>query len=272
MKLHRRLALVLALSGVLGLLGGLSANDKKTKEPDKKKKADPAKPIVVNDQWIDGDAKDKVYTNSFMKSYTFKMEKDKSYQIELQANNAQAAVRLESDKGNQLASDNDQFGNQGAAIIHRATKTEDYQIIATALNLNTNIKFTLTVKELTGDEGKPIDLKLDKGVVTFNGNLDKSDPRYSGKIHKLFLVKLEANKDYQINMLSKDMDSYLYLLSPEGAVLAQDDDGGGGDPGALNRFDSKIVHRVNKAGEYRIVATSLGGRQTANFILKVQEK
>jgi len=39
---------------------------------------EPPKPVVVNDQWIDGDVKDKMYTNSLMKSYTFKMEKDKS--------------------------------------------------------------------------------------------------------------------------------------------------------------------------------------------------
>ena len=271
MKLQWRSAVVLTLIAALGLLSTLNASDKKAKEPEKKK-AEPAKPVVVNDQWIDGDAKDKIYTGSLMKKYIFKMEKDKSYQIELNSQGSQAVLRLENAAGSQVATDLDRFGNQSAAIVHRATKTEDYEIIATALNFNANGKYRLTVTELTGDEGKPIDLKLDKGAANFSGSIARSDPRYANKIHKLFIVKLEANKNYQINMLSKGMDSYLYLLSPEGAVLAQDDDGGGGDPGAFSGLDSKIVHRVNKAGEYRIVATSLGGTQTGEFILKIQEK
>jgi hypothetical protein len=276
--MKRHLAFVLTLFGILGLLGGLSANDKKPKEEDKKakekekKKSEPMKPVVVDDQWIDGDAKDKMYSNSFMKSYIFKMEKDKTYEIELQSKNGQAALRLESDKGNQLATDAD-FGNQGAVIIHKATKTEDFHIIATSTNFNTNVKFTLTVKELTGDEGKPIELKLDKGSANFSGNIARSDPRYNNqKIHKLFVIKLEEGKNYQIEMRSRAMDSYLYLIGPDGTVLAQDDDGGGRDPGALSGLDSKIVHKTGKAGEYRIVATSLGGRQTGDFIFKISEK
>jgi hypothetical protein len=278
--MKRHLAFVLTLFGILGLLGGLSASDKKPKEEDKKaketdkKKSEPMKPVVVNDQWIDGDARDK-NTGNFMKSYIFKMEKDKSYEIELQSKNGQSAVRLESDKGTQIAADTD-FGNQGAVIIHKATKTEDFQIIASSTNINTNVKFTLTVRELTGGEGKPIELKLDKGSAGFSGKLTRTDPRYNDqnnqKIHKAFVIKLEEGKNYQIEMRSRAMDSYLYLIGPDGTVLAQDDDGGGQDAGALNRFDSKIIHKVGKTGEYRIVATSLGGRQTGDFIFKVSEK
>ena|SRR6516164_4933649 len=266
MKLQWRSTLVLtALAGSLLLQGGLWAGDQKAKEAEKKKR-EAAKPIVVNDQWINADLKDKIYTNSFFKSYTFKMQKDKSYQVDLNANNYRAVLRLENAAGDQLASDVDRFGgNQPATVVYRATKTEDYQIIATALNANGNGKFTLTIKELTGDEGKPIDLKLDKGSGTFSGNLARSDTRYNGKIHKLFLVKLEEGKSYQIDHMSGNFDAYLYLQGPEGKVLAEDDDGGEG-------LNSRIIHRAAKTGEYRIVATSLNGQGTGQFTFTVQEK
>jgi hypothetical protein len=267
MKVILRTLLILAPALACTLHAGLLADDKKAKEPEKKK-AEPAKPVVVEDQWINADLKDKQYINSYFKTYTFKMEKDKSYQIDLASANAYRVVlRLENSAGNQVASDFDQSGrNQPATIIHRSSKTEDYQIIATCLNQNNlNGKFTLTVKELTGDEGKPIELKIDKGVGEYRGNLGRTDPRYNGKIHKLFLVKLEQGKTYQIDHISGAFDAYLYLQSPEGNVLAQDDDGGVG-------LNSRIVYQAAKTGEYRIVATSLGGQGVGQFSFQVTEK
>jgi hypothetical protein len=264
MKREWRLALILAATGCLLLQSQLAAGDQKKQNPEKKK-AEPAKPVVVNDEWINADLKDKVYSNNFCKTYTFKMEKDKSYQIELSANNLRAVLRLENSAGTQVAVDFDRFGNQAAAIVHRASKTEDYQIVATSLNPNAKGKFTLTVKELTGDEGKPIDLKLEKGKGTFTGNLARADLRYNGKIHKLIVVKMEEGKTYQIDHMSRAFDAYLYLLGPDGNMLAQDDDGGEG-------LNSRIIHKAAKTGEYRMVATSLGGQSTGQFTFLVQEK
>lgn len=243
----------------------LNAADKKTKEPDKKK-AEPAKPVIVQGELANTDVKDRVYTQSFCKTFTFKMEKDKAYQFLLATNAFRACIRIEDLTGGQLASDFDRLGrNTGAEVVYRSTKTADHQIVVTAINANAVGKFTLTVKELTGDFGKPIDLKLDKGQGTFTGNIDKTDIRYNGKIHKLFIVKMEAGKTYQIDHVSRNFDAYLYLQGPDGNVLAQDDDGGEG-------LNSRIIHKAAKAGEYRIVATSLGGASTGQFTFTVTEK
>ena len=255
MKMRFPLFVLTALAGGVLAQANLGANDKK--------KTEPAKPFVVNDQWINADLKDKVYTESHRKSIPFKMEKDKSYLVEVVSRN-RACVRLETADGAQLAADI-AGGNQAAAIVHYATKTEDYQIIVTALNPNINGKFTMTIKELTGDEGKPIGIKLDKGLGTYKGRLAKTDPRYNGKVHKLFVVEMEEGKTYQVDHMSKAFDAFLYLQGPDGAVLAEDDDGGVG-------LNSRIVHKAGKAGEYRIVATSLDGRSTGEFTFMVEEK
>jgi hypothetical protein len=254
------------LLAVSFLLGHASAEDKKTGGPEKKKKAPPAPPVIVDGEITNADLKDKLQTQSYVKTYTFKMEKDRSYQFELAGTTFRPYLRLENSAGNQVAIDFDQFGgNQSAVIIHRSAKTEDFTIVCTSIIPNSQGKFKLIVKELTGDEGKPLELKFEKGKATFNGNLAAADPRYMGKIHKMFHVKLEEGKTYQIDHMSGAFDAYLYLIGPDGSVLAQDDDGGVG-------LNSRIVHRAGKTGEYRIVATSLGGRQLGAFNFVVEEK
>jgi serine protease Do len=263
-----RCILTLALLALAGwvLQSNLAAGDKKEKEKEPDKKAEPAKPVVVSDALINADLKDKVNQQSYCKTFTFKMTKGKSYQIDLTSAAFRPFLRLENAAGNQIASDFDRFGNgQGATIVHRPTQTEDVEIVATSLNGNATGKFTITIRELTGKEGAPIELKLEKGTVTHNGSLAKADPRYNGKIHKLFIVKMEEGKTYQIDHMSRNFDAYLYLQGPDGKVLAEDDDGGEG-------LNSRIIHRAGKTGEYRIVATSLAGSQTGAFTFIVTEK
>lgn len=245
------LALALALTEV-------RAGDKKDK--DKKKPDD----IVINSELIKVDLKDKVIANSFCKTYTITMEKDKSYQMELKGTTFRPYLRLENSTGQQVGADFDRFGNQSAVLVHRPVKKEDFQIIVTSLNAGATGKFTLIVKELTGDEGKPIDLKLAKGEVKYQGSLTRTDPKYSGKIHKLFFVQLEKGSTYQIDQSSKALDAYLYLLGPDGNVLAQNDDNG-------ESLDSRIIHKVATSGQYRIVATSLGGTSIGAFTLTVRQ-
>ena len=269
MKLQSRFIIVaIAFVGAMLTLGNLAGGEKKGKDPEKKK--EPAKPVVVDGELLNGDLKDKVQQNSYCKTYTFKMEKDKSYQLELTSTAFQPYLRLLNADGNQVAVDFDQTGQRApATLVHRSAKTEDYEIVCTTINPNTQGKFTLTVKELTGDEGKPIDLKLDKGVGNYKGNLTKTDPKYKGKFHKLIIVPLEKGKTYQLDMTSDlnngGFDSYLFFESPQGNLLAQDDDGGG--------FPSaRIVHQAAESGNYRIICTYFGGGGFGPFNLQVTEK
>ena len=265
MKLQRRYIIV-AIAFVVALLtlGNLAGGEKKAKEPEKKK--EPAKPVVVDGELLNGDLKDKVQQNSLCKTYTFQMEKGKSYQIDLTSTAFRPYLRLLNADGNQVAVDFDQFGNQGpASIIHRSSKTEDYEIVCTTINPNTPGKFTLVVKEMTGDEGKPIELKLEKGTVQYKGMLAKGDPKYMGKFQRSSSSISKRARITRSITWRPQFDAYLYLIGPDGTVLAQDDDGGEG-------LNSRIIHAANKAGEYRIIATSLGGRSFGQFTFQVAER
>lgn len=252
---------MLVLVAAVGLLvqAGSRAEDKK--------KPAPAKGLVVNGELTDSDVKDKVRTESYCKVFTFKMVKDTTYQIDMKSTDLDSYLRLEDPKGKQVAYNDDGGGFPDARIVFKATESGDYRIIATTFGGGKTGKFTLTArdKDAAVPVGKAIDLKNDKGKATYTGSIADDDPLYNGKKHKLFTFAMEAGKTYQIDHVSGAFDAFLYLESPDGKVLARDDDGGEG-------LNSRITYRAEKAGRYRVIATSLSGQRTGDFTLTVQEK
>ena len=102
------------------------------------------------------------------------------------------------------------------------------------------------------------------GMFRTNNRLTAFDKtNRDGKRHKSFAVQMDLNRNYEIDLISDDFDAFLYLVDPNGKVVAVDDDGG-------DDLDSRIVFRPLQPGPYRIEATSLNGRETGNFSLNVK--
>ncbi len=86
---------------------------------------------------------------------------------------------------------------------------------------------------------------------------------------KRYSYRMKAGHTYTVDLISSDksgtkLDTYLRFENPEGKLIAEDDDGGGFP-------HSRIVHKVLKDGDYRIVATSFEADQTSPFTLKIFE-
>jgi hypothetical protein len=90
-----------------------------------------------------------------------------------------------------------------------------------------------------------------KMELSLKEQLTKEDPVYArrGGRHKIHTVKLQAGKVYQIDMISRSFDTYLFLEDASETVLAQDDDGG-------EARNARLIFRPGKTGTYRIVATT----------------
>jgi thiol-disulfide isomerase/thioredoxin len=109
-----------------------------------------------------------------------------------------------------------------------------------------------------GDKKGPIFSKTDELT-----NEDGKDAKRINSVCKTYSVKLMEGKTYQIDMKSKDVDSFLRLEDPAGQQVAEDDDSGGFP-------DARIVYKAAKTGDYKIVATTFGGG-TGKFTLTVVE-
>jgi thiol-disulfide isomerase/thioredoxin len=102
------------------------------------------------------------------------------------------------------------------------------------------------VAQTTGDK----DTASDKEFKV-EGKLTDDDPK--DKVTKtasnVRLYKMKAKEAYVIRMASDEVDAFLRLENSDGKQLALNDDEG---PGT---FNSKIVFKCEKDGEYKIIAT-----------------
>jgi hypothetical protein len=76
-------------------------------------------------------------------------------------------------------------------------------------------------------------------------------------------VKLKRGRSYAIFMHS-GFDNYLYLYDARGALLAQDDDSGGG-------LNAMIRFTAPADALYRVVASSFGGRRIGAYTITISE-
>lgn len=83
---------------------------------------------------------------------------------------------------------------------------------------------------------------------------------------KLYLVRLEAGKTYQIDMTSNQMDSFLYLFDENDVFILEHDDI---DPGRI--LDARIVFQAQRTAVYRIHASRFQDEpRFGNFTLTIR--
>jgi len=227
-----RCFVTLVLAAAIGFVAyaPLGADDKKSPEAKPKKKT--FKPIDIEAEIINVDVKDP-QTQEFMKSFTFKLEKDLTYEICSRRTLAATSAwrrRTKREKCWQPEPANPR------RLSTNRTKNEECQI--GVLSRNTG-KFTLSIRDPS-----------ESMILTVKDKLDKDDKILDNKHHKVFFVELEEGKGYQFDMKSKVVDSYLILQSPDGKEVAKDDDSGG-DRDA--RFTTRPAQRESTRSSPRIM-------------------
>lgn len=114
-----------------------------------------------------------------------------------------------------------------------ATATVPPRISARPLPFGQNVTETLDAKDAVNDDGAFVDA---------------------------YAVRLAANQEVQLDLSSDEFDPKLELLTPAGAKVAEDDDGGAGT-------NSRIRYIVPRAGLYQVRVLSVGSMQTGSYTL-----
>jgi hypothetical protein len=244
------------------LLGGpvvLRAENELTKEDPKDKE----------------DTLDKHRTDAPAQWYTYRMRKGKAYVIECDSKEIDSFLRLEDERGQELARDDDGAGYPNARIVFRPQRTATYKVIVSTYGKEAEGKefgnygsYTLTIR-LAGGGG----LAFKNGKAEKQDQLAQTDPRDTVRQNmyaKKYTISFKAGKTYQIDMVSNEgnpavLDPYLRLEDAQGQQLAQDDDGGGFP-------NARIVFNCTQTGAYRIICTSFGANQQGRYTLTVQER
>jgi hypothetical protein len=209
------------------------------------------------------DEKDKVQKQQ-CRVYTFELKKGRNYQIDMVSKELDSFLRLEDSEGKELAKDDDGGGGVNARINFRCQGDGLYRVICTTFYGGTG-PFSLMIQETALPQATPLTLKGGQVKVEDKlANTDVADAVQTRSVSKIYAVKLIKGKQYQIDMTSKDIDSFLRLEDATGKELAKDDDSGGGQ-------DARIIFECPEDGEYRLIATTFFGG-TGRFVLAVKEK
>jgi alkyl hydroperoxide reductase subunit AhpC len=98
-----------------------------------------------------------------------------------------------------------------------------------------------------------------------NDRLTADDPKDKRRnaACKVHVVTMRKGISYQIDMSSRQFDSYLFLDDENGKELAMDDDSGG-------NLDARIVFNCQRTGKYRIVCTAYNPNGMGMFTLTVK--
>jgi hypothetical protein len=198
--------------------------------------------------------------------HLFQLSKGHTYHVELTAKGTPVLLRIQPPE------------QTAVTVVHkptvllrasfRADSDGAYRFHISAADMTAG-RYMLTLK------AQPLPMRFDPpnvhhvgaGGLAIESALNALDPadrvRRNARC-KIFEVRFQAGKTYTIDMMSKQFDTYLRLENPALEQLAADDDGGDG-------LNSRIQHRAQADGVYRVIATSFGANAVGNFSLRIRE-
>ncbi|MBN1436361.1 MAG: PPC domain-containing protein [Sedimentisphaerales bacterium] len=101
------------------------------------------------------------------------------------------------------------------------------------------------------------------GVVAHHGRLEAGDEvSEDGSYYDVYDIEATAGDQMEITLVSDDFDAYLTVEMPSGQRFT-DDDGGNG-------HNSCLPFSVRSTGQYRIIASSYGPRETGEYDLQIE--
>jgi len=98
---------------------------------------------------------------------------------------------------------------------------------------------------------------------SLNGALSANDCQSNQRPARIdyYAFQLSSSTTVRIDQESDEIDAYLYLFSPDGSVITQNDDGG-------DDLNARITRQLS-AGLYVIGATSWGTNETGPYTLRL---
>jgi len=92
----------------------------------------------------------------------------------------------------------------------------------------------------------------------------EKDAGRNGALSQTYVMMLDKGKTYQFDLRSTAFDAFLRILDPNGNQIAYNDD----FPG--QGLNSRIILSVATKGQYKVVASSLGGQGTGDYEIEAK--
>jgi hypothetical protein len=176
------------------------------------------------------------------------------------------------DDGAFVQGDDSDDGTPNAEIVFTTPEDETFVFEATSAEPAQTGAYAITVDETE----PPLErggaaatcstrtLKIAPGQKLANtlSSTDCAAPQRPSSYHTRYSLRALAGATFSITLTSEEVSSRLYLLTPTGTVIAEDDDGAG-------KLNARVALTAPFDGVYTIVAATTGVRQTGRYELAV---
>ncbi|MET0646341.1 MAG: S8 family serine peptidase [Pyrinomonadaceae bacterium] len=202
----------------------------------------------------------------FADAYTFTGTAGQQVAISLSSTAFDTVVYLLGPGGNVLASNDDGGGGTNSRIpatsgFFTLPSAGTYTIQATSFSASTAGTYSLGLTAQTDACGTITPLSFGQ---TLSGNLSSTDCRFTdNSIFDKYSFAGTAGQQVSVSMSSTAFDTLLFLLRPDGTVLASDDDGGGGNNSRIPASSGTIT--LPTTGTYIIYANSFAANVTGSY-------
>jgi len=172
--------------------------------------------------------------------------------ITMEAATFDAYLYLLSPDMDEVASNDDGGGGTNSRITYTFPQSGEYTVIASALGEGSTGAYTVEVERaLSAQEVQPRG-HLTSGVE-MTGMVSSADPMlFDGRPGQVWTLTGRRGEMGVITLRSDTFDTFLYLVGPGLSQPLTDDDSAGD-------LDSRITVEFPESGEYRVVASPLGG-------------
>jgi hypothetical protein len=175
--------------------------------------------------------------------------------------------------GDELARDDDGGGGTNARIpagsgFARLPQTGTYRIVANSALPNVTGSYTVSLAVAASPcPSSPISFG-----ASVNDALATTDCRlpFDSSLMDVYTFNASAGQTVNITMNSTAFDAFLFLLAPDGTVLASDDNGGGGTNARIPSSDTPgFTGTLPTTGTYTIYANSAAAGLTGAYTLSL---
>ncbi len=201
--------------------------------------------------------------------YTFTAAAGQQIFIALNSTAFDAYLYLLSPSGAILAEDDDGGGNNNSRIpagggFITLPSSGIYTIEVTSFGGSATGSYSLSLASASNCTPSSISMGQ-----TITGLLSSTDCQSSRRgISDRFALFANAGQQVTLTLRSSAFDTYLYLIDPNGFIVAEDDDGGGGTDSRIPVGSGFLTLPIT--GTYTMEVTSFTGASTGTYTLSLQ--
>ena len=227
------------------------------------------------------DCRSEFQTSSHRDQYTIVVQAGQTYRLYMESTAVDPWLVLVDSFGNALLQGDDtDDGTANAEIVFTAPEDETFTVEATSANPDEVGPYTIsfqtaapppsdderanrTARGANGCAGRTLKIGPGRKIENSLATTDCLAPERASSYHNRYALRAVAGVDYTITMQSTEVDARLILVGPAGAIVAEDDNGGG-------KLDARVRFTPTADALYTIVATTTAPTQTGRYELAVE--